>query len=102
MVNLYDFEIKSIYEEIQYVQRKWWGKPNTSANLDMLHRELVGRLEDLGFIAHVDVTPTLEGEPVDVRIEGRVNVEEFDYEKKGYEVQKAREKNEDVPDIGSA
>lgn len=101
MIDLYDFEVKNIYEEIQYVQKKWWGKPNSEANLDMLHREIVGRLEDLGFIATVDVTPTLEGEPVDVRIVDRTTTHLFDFEKKADEIQKAKERNEDLPDIGS-
>ncbi len=99
MINLYDHEVKSIYEEIQYVQKKWWGKSNTSENMDRLQRELIGRLEDLGFTAIVDVSPTLEGHPVDVRIEGRTDTHEFDHELKAHEVQKQIERNDPLIDL---
>ena len=90
-VNLYDFEKDAILKLVQSISEKWWGKPNTPANLAELHNELVGRLADLGYKTTVDVTPTIAGKPIDVRIDDRIQQIEFDYDKHRDEIRKSRE-----------
>lgn len=88
MLNVYEHEKREIEECIYRVSRKWWGKPNSPENMNNVHREIVGRLEDLGFIATVDVTPTVEGRPIDVRIDARIDKHSFDFDKQAAEIKK--------------
>ncbi len=97
MIDLYDAEVEKIYEAVQTVQMKYEGKAADGSNLLNLQQELVGRLADLGFGAIVDVTPTLEGQPVVVSINERLN-DSFDPERKRYEVKKRVRENKDNPD----
>lgn len=96
-VDLYEHEVEKIYTIVQKVQQNYFGKEASGENLLRLQNELVGRLEDLGFGATVDVTPVLEGEPVSVRIDSRLDGDPFDAERKRWEVRKRIEENKDTP-----
>lgn len=97
MIDLYEKEIEQIYSVVQTVQQKYMGLEANGDNLMRLQHELVGRLEDLGFSSTVDVTPVLEGEPVSVRVDSRLDGEMFDAERKRWEVRKRAEENKDTP-----
>jgi hypothetical protein len=99
VIDLYEEEAERIYNVVQGVQQKYLGQEANGDNLLRLQQELVGRLADLGFGAIVDVTPTLEGYPVTVAIEERLDNEPFDAEKKRWQVKKRIEKGEDAPPI---
>jgi len=88
VLNVYEHEKREIEECIYRVSKKWWGKANSPENLHNIHKELVGRLEDLGYRATVDVTPTMEGLPIDVRIDSRIDKHQFDFEKQAAEIKK--------------
>jgi hypothetical protein len=87
---LYDEEAYKITEEVRKVQTKWYGKQATGENLMLLANEIKGRLNDLGFLTEVDVTPALVSEPIEVRVIGRTEAHTFDWEKKSHEVRKSR------------
>jgi hypothetical protein len=91
MYQLLDSEAEAIRKEVEYVQEKFMGKEFTSHNLELLQKELIGRIEDLGFEAIVDVTPLFEFQPVMVSIGGRLEGH-FDHEKKAHEVKTSRKK----------
>lgn len=97
MIDLYEHEVEQIYSAVQKVQAKYLGKEASGETLLRLHNELVDRLEDLGFGSTVDVTPVLEGEPVSVRIDSRLDSDAFDTERKRWEVRKRIEENKDTP-----
>lgn len=86
-VDLYQEEKATIEDIVTRVSYKWSRKTNTPENLHNLHRELVGRLEDAGFIAEVDVTTS----PVVVSIVDRIEVEETDHDRIRYEVLQEKE-----------
>jgi len=65
----------------------------------LLHKELLGRLQDIGFEADVDVTPVLAGLPATVAIVNRIEDQEFDIEKRQHELRQMADKNEKRPDI---
>jgi len=90
-MNIYDHEAETIRKEVEYVQEKYMGKSFTAENLEKLHRELEGRMNDLGFTAVVDVTPLYEFQPVQVSITGRTDKHEFDHDLKRKEILKSRE-----------
>lgn len=98
MIDLYEKEIEEIYETVQVVQTKYQGQEANGDNLLRLQHELVGRLADLGFGATVDVTPVLEGFPVVVRIDERLDNQPFDAERKRWEVKRRTERGENDPD----
>ena len=92
-VQLYDHEAQRITEVVRQVQTKYYGKSNTLENLYALESEIKGRLQDLGFHSIVDITPCFEGEPIEVRVEGRINKNhDFDHELKRHEIRKSRER----------
>lgn len=97
MIDLYENEVELIYSTVQKVQQSYWGKEANGDNLLRLQNELVGRLEDLGFAATIDVTPVLGGDPVSVRIDSRLDNNVFDAERKRWEVRKRVEENKDTP-----
>ena len=92
MYQLLDSEAEAIRKEVEYVQEKFMGREFTSHNLELLQSELIGRIEDLGFEAIVDVTPLFEFQPVMVSIAGRKDNKPFDHEKKAHEVKENRRK----------
>ena len=98
MIDLTDKEVDRIYETVEYVRIKHMdGSDITGEKLHRLHNELEGRLNDLGYVVTVDVTPLFEGLPPTVRIDERIDRKEFDPERKQYEVRKRVERNEDDP-----
>jgi hypothetical protein len=99
MVNLYDDEVVAIYDCVEKVQTKYMGKTVNGENLALLHKELVGRLEDLGFLAEVNVLPCFQGGPVDLVIVDRIEQQAFDFERRQYELKSNRDKNIERPDI---
>lgn len=99
MIDLYEDEAKTIYESVHKVQTRYFGKDASGENLLNLQNELIKRLEDLGFAATVDVTPALEGLPISVRIDERLDTNPFDMEQKRWEVKRRIERKEADPDI---
>lgn len=97
MIDLYENEVELVYSTVQKVQQTYWGKEASGDTLLRLQNELVGRLEDLGFAATVDVTPVLGGDPVSVRIDARLDSKPFDTERKRWEVRKRIDENKDTP-----
>lgn len=87
---LYDEEQKKIRATVAQTQMKYHDRPFTYANLHEMHKELTGKLNDLGFDVTVDVTPLFEYKPVDVVINSRLSGEEFDHDKKRDEILKSR------------
>lgn len=94
MINLYQDEVVNITNTVAKVSLKWEGKTANGENLSQLHRELIGRLEDIGFLAEVDVTPVLAGMPVSVSILDRIDSQVFDLEKRQHELKELSTKNE--------
>lgn len=97
MIDLYENEIEKVYDTVQTVQLKYQGKEANGEVLLQLQQELVGRLSDLGFGVTVDVTPILEGFPVTVRIDERLDGDPFDAERKRWEVKKRVEQKKSTP-----
>lgn len=90
---VYDFESQHMIQIIKQVQSKYFGKANTTQNLENLEKEIVGKLADFGFRAIVDVTPCFEDppRPIDVRVEERIDrSHDFDFELKKHEVRKSK------------
>jgi len=102
MINLQESEKKEIVKTIHHVSQKWWGKSNSAENLADIHKEIVGRLEDLGFEALCDPTPTLENKPIEVVIKSRLDRAIFDYERKAYDLKRLRDRKEESPEIEGA
>jgi len=101
MVELTDSDAKRIITAVEKVQQKHMdGSDITGEKLGRLANELEGRLNDLGYLVTVDVSPLFEGLPPTVRIDGRIDGNDtLGVEQKMYEVRKRAERNEDVPDI---
>ena len=99
MVNLYQNEVEEITNVVEKVSKSWWGKTASGENLALLHKELLGRLQDIGFEADVDVTPVLAGMPATVAIVNRIEEKDFDIEKRQHELRQMAERNEKHPDI---
>ena len=100
MIDLYDEEVVRIHHVAFDLTRKWSHREATKGNLELLEREAVSRLADIGFIATVDTIPCLLGQPPSITIVDRVEPHIFDHEKKEWEVRKAHEKSEDIHDEG--
>lgn len=98
MVDLYEKEKDLVVETVQKIQSKYWGKTASGENLLRLQNEIVGRLEDIGFQVTVDVTPVLEGDPVTVRIDRRLDDKPFDSERKRWEVKRRITEKKQNPD----
>jgi len=98
--DLTDVEITRLFRVVEEVRTKYSGKPNTVKNLESFRDETLTRLMDIGILATVDPTPCFYGEPPVVEIVGKVQGDSshkygFDHEQKGWEVNKANERNED-------
>jgi hypothetical protein len=87
MLDLYDEQLFEIYAITQLVQKRFEDKEDSLTNLNEMKNELEGRLYDAGYVARVEVGTV----PVSVVIDDLVEYKEFDFEKKGWEVQKSRE-----------
>lgn len=102
MINLYDEEIIKIRDIVAKIEYKYKDASGNFENMWNIILELEGRLHDAGFEADADwhVEEGEEYPKLVVNIIDRVDpVSGFDFDKKQYEVKKAREKNEDIEEI---
>lgn len=100
MQDLYEQDAKTITEIVDRVRVKHMnGSTLTGDKLSQLHRELTGRLEDAGYLVTVDVTPLLAGQPPIVNVDGKQDVERWDFDKKAHEIKKRFQRKEKNPEI---
>jgi hypothetical protein len=92
MIDLYDDEILKVHKIVEDLSTKYSGKTATGEVLNNLQREAVGRLLDIGLVATVDVTPCIVGKPPVIAIDSRVDMGEFDHDRKRWEVEQSRKK----------
>jgi hypothetical protein len=101
-INLYDEDIIKIKKVVGGVEYKYKDRSGDFDTMWNMILELEGKLHDAGFIADADWNLTDES-PVPqltVNIIERIDpISGFDFDKKQYEVKKAREKNEDIEEI---
>lgn len=101
-INLYDEDIIKIKKIVGGVESKYKDSTGNFENMWNMIVELEGKLHDAGFVADADWHLTDEN-PIPqliVNIIERVDpLSGFDFDKKQYEVKKAREKNEDIEEI---
>lgn len=101
-INLYDEDIIKIKDVIGRIEYKYKDRTGDFDTMWNMITEVEGKLHDAGFIADADWQVT-EDNPIPqlvVNIIERVDpISGFDFEKKQYEVKKAREKNEDIEEI---
>ena len=101
-INLYDediIKIKQVVGKIEYKYKDRSGDFDTMWNMIL---ELEGKLHEAGFEADADWHVADDNSPPQlvVNIIERVDpISGFDFDKKQYEVKKAREKNEDIEEI---
>jgi predicted amidohydrolase YtcJ len=98
--DLTDEEVTRLFRVVEQVRTKYAGKPNTADNLEHLRDETLTRLMDIGILATLDPAPCFYGEPPVIEVIGKVSTDSlhrygFDHERKGWEVNKANERNED-------
>lgn len=98
--DLTDEEVTKLFRVVEEVRYKYSGKPNTADNLEHLRDETLTRLMDIGILATLDPAPCFYGEPPVIEVIGKVATDAlhrhgFDHERKGWEVNKANERNED-------
>jgi hypothetical protein len=101
-INLYDEEIITIKKIVGGVESKYKDATGNFDNMWNMIQELEGKLHDAGFVADADWNVTDESPfpQLTVNIIERVDpISGFDFDKKQYEVKKAREKNEDIEEI---
>jgi len=94
-LNLQDDEIRKIRDLQLRLNNLFSQRPRTEKVIDEIEKEAVEGLYRLGFVAHVDAFPILQGEQITITLlERAIPVTEFDHERKQYDVLKAREKGE--------
>lgn len=98
--DLTDSEITRFFKVVEEVRVKYAGRKNTVQNLESLRDETLTRLMDIGILATMDPTPCFYGEPPVIEVIGKVAGDTvhkygFDHEKKGWEVNKSNERNEE-------
>jgi hypothetical protein len=99
--DLYDHEIMAIMKIGMELEREFGRKRNTEENYDELTKRAVQALYELGFLAHVDLAPIMEGKPPILSILNRVSgsiehTEGLDHERKRWEVLAANERGEQI------
>jgi len=102
MINLYDEEIIKIRNIVAKIEYKYKDASGNFENMWNMILELEGRLHDAGFEVDADwhVEEGDEYPQLVVNIIDRIDpVSGFDFDKKQYEVKKAREKNDDIEEI---
>jgi hypothetical protein len=102
MINLYDEEIIKIRDIVGRVEYKYKDATGNFDNMWNMIVELEGKLHDAGFEADADwhIDETSEYPQLVVNITDRVDpISGFDFDKKQYEVKKAKELNEDIKEI---
>jgi vacuolar-type H+-ATPase subunit I/STV1 len=96
---LLDSEIQQAVKIIAGLQQSYAHRANTVENLDKLRDEVLTRLSDINILATFDPTPCFYGEPPVVEFVGKVSTDAihtdgFDHEQKGWEVRKAKARDE--------
>lgn len=102
MINLYDEEITKIRDIVGKVEYKYKDSAGNFENMWNMIVELEGKLHDAGFEADADwhVDEGSEYPQLVVNIIDRVDpISGFDFDKKQYEVKKAKELNQDIEEI---
>lgn len=100
MQDLYEQDAKTITEIVDRVRVKHMdGSTLNGDKLHQLHRELTGRLEDAGYLVTVDVSPLLAGLPPVVNVDGKQDVERWDFDKKAHEIKRRLVRKEKDPEI---
>lgn len=102
MINLYDEEIMKIREIVARVEYKYKDSTGNFDNMWNMIVELEGKLHDAGFEADADwhITEDSDFPQLVVNIVDRIDpISGFDFDKKQYEVKKARELNQDIEEI---
>jgi len=102
MINLYDEEITKIRDIVGKVEYKYKDSAGNFENMWNMILELEGKLHDAGFEADADwhVNEESEYPQLVVNIIDRVDpISGFDFDKKQYEVKKAKELNQDIEEI---
>lgn len=97
--DLTDREITEVFKVVNVIRVKYAGLPNTADNLEKLRDEALTRLMEIGIIATLDPAPVFYGEPPTLEVIGKLDnslfTDGFDHEQKGWEVNKANDRDED-------
>lgn len=98
--DLADSEITRLFHTVEEIRLRYAGKRNSAENLEAMRDEILTKLMEQGILATLDPAPCFYGEPPVLEIIGRVGGHAdhkygFDHEKKGWEVRKSVERNED-------
>ena len=95
-LQLQDSEIRKIRDLQIKLNNEFSRQPRTDKVIDEIEKEAVEGLYRLGFVAHVDAFPILQGEQMTITLLERATPNYvFDHERKQYDVLKAKEKGED-------
>lgn len=98
--DLADSEITKLFHTVEDIRLRYAGKANSADNLEAMRDEILTKLMEQDILATLDVAPCFYGEPPVLEVIGRVSGHSdhkygFDHEKKGWEVRKSVERNED-------
>ena len=103
MIDLYDEELPVIGKVAHKLNRIWRDEAHriditnlkkTSQILNNYHKRCIDEFLDVGFIVEVDVTQIYGDKPPIISIVERVIYEPLDFDKRAWEVRKAKERNE--------
>jgi hypothetical protein len=99
MIDIYDSELPKIGKVSQDLNTKWnylarrldgaTGSKLIDA-INIFSKEVQGRFQEIGFIAEVNVAPIYMDRPPEITIVDRIVKQEFDHERKGYEIKTGR------------
>lgn len=98
--NLYDSDIKQIGDIVAALVAKYSHLPATEENLEELYKEATHEAYEAGFIVHLDFTGIPIGQPPVFDViqkigRGGASSNEFDHDRKRFEVLDAVNKGED-------
>ena len=94
-LELQDAEILEIRKIQIKLNNKYSLQARSEKVIDEIEKDAVEALYHLGFVAHVDAFPILQGEQMTITLLHRADPSfEFDHERKAHDVVKAREKGE--------
>lgn len=97
ITDLTDEEINEAFQIIWEAREKYKDKTATAANLASLTDEITTKCANKGILVTCSEAPMLNGDPFQVSIDGKIGPpnQPFDHEKKGYEVNKSKQRGED-------
>ena len=96
-LQLHDSEILQIREIQMKLTSKFQYQQRSEKVIDEIEAEAREELARVGWIAHVDAFPILQGEQITITLLQRVDpTQEFDHERKEWDVNKARAKGETI------